>query len=373
MGGGGRVDLQLNQLLMGALVVDVADAATRQLVWRGMAVADVDVHATPEKRDASVTKAVTKILEELPAGTGSQVIRCAAWRLATRCRSNRRSARRHGSLLGRVVLIRHAETAWTVSGQCTGRTDVPLTDSGRHAARLLAVPAAGANFARVVTSPLRRARETCALAGLDGAGRSGRRPRGMGLRRLLGSDAERDCGPGAPAGCCSVTAAREGRVPARWPRGGGTASIARVRAMNGDVALVGHGHVFQGPHGAMARASGSRRGPVPARPGDRSASSATTAECLSSSAGTRGRFVSVRARIRRTPPADDRTESAEPALTQAARLDNTREATTSASASPAEPSPTRRIAFLSLSLERVTPAPDRVSQPASNEGFLSNT
>jgi hypothetical protein len=70
MGGGGRVDLQLNQLLMGALVIDVADAANRQLVWRGMAVGDIDVHAKPEKRDASVTKAVTKILKNYPPAPG---------------------------------------------------------------------------------------------------------------------------------------------------------------------------------------------------------------------------------------------------------------------------------------------------------------
>jgi len=64
--GGGRVDLQLNELLLGTLVLDVADGTTRDLVWRGMAVGDIDVHAKPEKRDASITKAVVKLLKNYP-------------------------------------------------------------------------------------------------------------------------------------------------------------------------------------------------------------------------------------------------------------------------------------------------------------------
>ena len=65
-----------------------------------------------------------------------------------------------------AVLVRHAETEWTLSGQHTGRTDVPLTDHGREAARELAAPLSAWSFARVMCSPLRRAAETCALCGL---------------------------------------------------------------------------------------------------------------------------------------------------------------------------------------------------------------
>ncbi|MCP3102941.1 histidine phosphatase family protein [Myxococcus sp. K15C18031901] len=65
----------------------------------------------------------------------------------------------------RVVLVRHGETAWSRSGQHTGRTDVPLLEEGRKMATLLGDPLHAWNFAQVWTSPLSRAAETCALAG----------------------------------------------------------------------------------------------------------------------------------------------------------------------------------------------------------------
>jgi broad specificity phosphatase PhoE len=68
-------------------------------------------------------------------------------------------------MLPRVYLARHGETAWTLSGQHTGRTDIPLTDRGETDARRLGERLKSINFAVVLTSPLQRARRTCELAG----------------------------------------------------------------------------------------------------------------------------------------------------------------------------------------------------------------
>jgi probable phosphoglycerate mutase len=65
-----------------------------------------------------------------------------------------------------IFAIRHGETAWSLSGQHTGRTDIPLTDNGRQLAGRLQPVLAKEKFALVLVSPLRRARETCELAGL---------------------------------------------------------------------------------------------------------------------------------------------------------------------------------------------------------------
>jgi probable phosphoglycerate mutase len=64
-----------------------------------------------------------------------------------------------------IYLARHGETAWSVSGQHTGLTDLPLTEAGERNARKLGERLRGLTFARVYTSPLQRATRTCELAG----------------------------------------------------------------------------------------------------------------------------------------------------------------------------------------------------------------
>ena len=64
-----------------------------------------------------------------------------------------------------IYLARHGETAWSLSGQHTGLTDLPLTERGECNARRLGERLKGLEFARVFTSPLQRASRTCELAG----------------------------------------------------------------------------------------------------------------------------------------------------------------------------------------------------------------
>jgi len=65
-----------------------------------------------------------------------------------------------------AYLARHGETAWSLSGQHTGLTDLPLTENGERVARHLGKRFCGMTFAKVFTSPLQRARRTCELAGV---------------------------------------------------------------------------------------------------------------------------------------------------------------------------------------------------------------
>jgi len=66
----------------------------------------------------------------------------------------------------RLYLVRHGETAWSLSGQHTGNTDLPLTERGEQQASRLAPWLRAISFTHVFTSPLQRAWRTCVLAGL---------------------------------------------------------------------------------------------------------------------------------------------------------------------------------------------------------------
>jgi broad specificity phosphatase PhoE len=69
--------------------------------------------------------------------------------------------------VGEAVLVRHAETEWSLNGRHTGRTDIPLTEHGRDVARGLRERLSPWSFDLVLVSPSLRARETCELCGLD--------------------------------------------------------------------------------------------------------------------------------------------------------------------------------------------------------------
>ncbi|MGA7329702.1 MAG: beta-phosphoglucomutase family hydrolase [Rhodomicrobium sp.] len=142
-----------------------------------------------------------------------------------------------------VFAIRHGETAWSVSGQHTSLTDIPLTDKGRRLAKQLGPVLAAETFVLVLVSPLQRARETCALAGL-------------GARAVVDPDLV-EWNYGEYEG---LTPEQIHKVTPGWVifrdgcPGGETPEqvctrvdrvIARVRAAGGDVAVFAHGHVLR--------------------------------------------------------------------------------------------------------------------------------
>jgi broad specificity phosphatase PhoE len=142
-----------------------------------------------------------------------------------------------------IVLVRHGETEWSVSGHHTGRTDIPLTTAGRRQAEALGARLSAWTFARVLSSPLSRALATCRLAGLgdgveliedlrewDYGEYEGRRTVDIRHERP-GWDLWKD---GAPGG---ETAEDVGRRVDRV--------LEAARAADGDVALFAHGHLLR--------------------------------------------------------------------------------------------------------------------------------
>jgi probable phosphoglycerate mutase len=117
-------------------------------------------------------------IKELETSTGAVatllilVLAVAVMGLVSLCRNRRRNWKRIdlvSKALQIAFLARHGETAWSLSGQHTGLTDLPLTERGERNARRLGERLKCMTFAKVFTSPLQRARRTCELAGL-GAG-----------------------------------------------------------------------------------------------------------------------------------------------------------------------------------------------------------
>lgn len=140
-------------------------------------------------------------------------------------------------------LVRHGETEWSASGQHTGRTDLPLTPAGEQDARQIGNFLKGRPFALVLTSPLRRALETCRLAG-------------YGERAVLEPDL-REWDYGEYEGRTTAQIQRGRPNWSLWKDGvpGGEsigqvaaraqAVLDRVSRSSGDVLLFAHGHILR--------------------------------------------------------------------------------------------------------------------------------
>jgi broad specificity phosphatase PhoE len=148
-----------------------------------------------------------------------------------------------GELLPVLYIARHGDTAWTVSGQHTGLTDLPLTPEGEQHARLLGERLKGLKFAKVLTSPLQRARRTCELAGFGAVAETDPdlvewdygEYEGLRLDEILARrpdwDLFRDGCPGGEAP--AQIGARADHV------------VQRVRQVAGDVLLFSSGHFIR--------------------------------------------------------------------------------------------------------------------------------
>jgi broad specificity phosphatase PhoE len=142
-----------------------------------------------------------------------------------------------------VCLARHGETAWSLTGQHTSLTDLPLTEHGERNARNLGKRLRGLTFVKVFTSPLQRAARTCELAGFKAAAETdrdlvewnygdyeGRRTAEI-LAERPGWQLFRDGCPGGESP--DQIAARADRV------------VRRVRAVPGNVLLFSSGHFLR--------------------------------------------------------------------------------------------------------------------------------
>jgi len=146
-------------------------------------------------------------------------------------------------LLRRAFLIRHGETEWSVSGQHTGTTDIPLTENGRNVARQLEPLLKKAAFSLVLTSPLHRARETCELAGLGAQAEVEANLMEWNYGEYEGL-APKQIQMKAPGWMLF----RDGCPGGESPSQVGTRVdqlVARIRSIEGDVALFAHGHLFR--------------------------------------------------------------------------------------------------------------------------------
>jgi probable phosphoglycerate mutase len=146
-------------------------------------------------------------------------------------------------VLPKVYLVRHGETAWTISRQHTGRTDIALTERGEREAQAMSARLKGVSFTKVLTSPLQRARRTGELAGFaecaqpdpdlvewDYGTYEGRRTSEIRAERPGWRLLEDGCPGGETLADVSTRADRV---------------VARVRALGGDVLVFAHRDILR--------------------------------------------------------------------------------------------------------------------------------
>jgi broad specificity phosphatase PhoE len=142
-----------------------------------------------------------------------------------------------------TYLARHGETAWSLSGQHTGLTDIPLTERGERNALRLGARLKDSAFAKVFTRPLRRAARTCELAGFGAAAEVDRDLLEWDYgeyegRRTMDIREERPDWQLFRDGCPGGESPHQ--VGARADR-----VVGRVRAVRGDVLLFSSGHFLR--------------------------------------------------------------------------------------------------------------------------------
>ncbi len=143
----------------------------------------------------------------------------------------------------RIFIVRHGQTEWSRAGKHTSLTDLSLTDEGREQAEGLPAKLSGCTFALVLCSPLKRARETCALAGYEAVAE-----RCDDLVEWNYGDYEGLTTPEIRQTAPSWWLWRDGCPGGEQPAEIGArvdGVLARLGAVDGDVLLFAHGHVLR--------------------------------------------------------------------------------------------------------------------------------
>jgi broad specificity phosphatase PhoE len=142
-----------------------------------------------------------------------------------------------------VYLVRHGETEWSLSGQHTGSTDIPLTENGRQVAHELGEKLAGTDFAAVWSSPLSRALDTARLAGFGAELRIDDRLKEWDYGKYEGRTTP-EIRETRPDWFLWRDGCPEGESPEHvGARADGL--VQDIRAVDGDVLLFAHGHILR--------------------------------------------------------------------------------------------------------------------------------